>query len=275
MKPAALFAIPLILLLASAVRAQQNPAAPAASSQAVSASTTTAAPMTPLQIAVMRGDILMARKEFREAIRAYERILSEHPKDAEVLNKMGIAFQELDYLKTAGHCYKKSMKADKRYASAVNNLGTVEYEEHHYKKAIRLYNQTVPLGQDLSIVYSNLGYAYFADKKYPKAMSSFEQALALDPEVFTRKGENGNIIQQRTATDPGLFYYFVAKTYALTGDAEHAAHYLKLARDDGYKEFLNAQTDPAFAKVIADPRVKDVLVMPPPYASGRKQPRSM
>lgn len=273
MKPAALFAIPLTLLLATAARAQQKPAAPVASSQTVSAPAT-AAPMTPLQIAVMRGDILMARKEFREAIRAYEQILGEHPKDAEVLNKMGIAFQQLDYLKTAGHCYKKSMKADRRYASAVNNLGTVEYEEHHYGKAIKLYNQAVPLGQDLSIVYSNLGYAYFADKKYPKAMSSFEQALALDPDVFTRKSENGTIVQQRTATDPGLFYYFVAKTYALAGDAEHAAHYLKLARDDGYKEFLNAQTDPAFAKVIADPRVKDLLVMPPPYASGRKQPRS-
>ncbi|MGH9683961.1 MAG: tetratricopeptide repeat protein [Candidatus Acidiferrales bacterium] len=275
MKPAALFAIPLTLLLVTAIRAQQKPAASTASSQTASGPPSATAPMTPLQIAVMRGDILMARKEFREAIRAYEQILSEHPKNAEVLNKMGIAFQQLDYLKTAGHCYKKSMKADKKYASAVNNLGTVEYEEHHYGKAIKLYSRAVPLGQDLSIVYSNLGYAYFADKKYPRAMSSFEQALALDPDVFTRKSENGTIIQQRTATDPGLFYYFVAKTYALSGDAEHAAHYLKLARDDGYKEFINAKTDPAFAKVIADPRVKDVLVVPASYASGRKQPRSI
>ena len=37
-------------------------------------------------------------------------------------------------------------------------------------------------------------------------------------------------------------------------DAEHAAHYLKLSRDDGYKDFASAQKDPAFAKVIKDPR---------------------
>ncbi|MGA9593280.1 MAG: hypothetical protein WBS18_09295, partial [Candidatus Acidiferrales bacterium] len=73
-----------------------------------------------------------------------------------------------------------------------------------------------------------------------------------------------------TSTDPGLFYYFVAKTYAGAGDAEEAAHFLKLARDDGYTGFLSAQTDPAFAKVIKDPRVQEVLVVPPSYARDRK-----
>jgi hypothetical protein len=57
----------------------------------------------------------------------------------------------------------------------------------------------------------------------------------------------------------------------MAGDAEHAAHYLKLSRDDGYKEFASAQTDPAFAKVIKDPRVQEVLTVVPAYATdGRK-----
>ena len=62
----------------------------------------------------------------------------------------------------------------------------------------------------------------------------------------------------------------MAKTYAQTGDAERAAHYLKLARDDGYAELLTAQSDPAFAKVIKGPGVQEVLHVEPTYASRRK-----
>ena len=58
---------------------------------------------------------------------------------------------------------------------------------------------------------------------------------------------------------------FISK--AETGDAIHAAHYLKLARDDGYADFLKAESDPAFVKVIKDPAVQEVLVVPPSYTT--------
>jgi tetratricopeptide (TPR) repeat protein len=126
----------------------------------------------------------------------------------------------------------------------------------------------------MAAVYSNLAYAYVEDKKFPEAMDAFKNALAIDPTVFDRKGGNGTVIQQRTATDPGLFYFFVAKSYAIAGDAERAARYLKLSRDDGYKEFATAQTDPAFAKVIKDPRVQEVLTVAPSYATERRKSTS-
>jgi hypothetical protein len=102
-------------------------------------------------------------------------------------------------------------------------------------------------------------------------MDSFQKALALDPTIFDRRGLGGTVVQQRTTTDPGLFYFFVAKTYAQAGDAERAAHYLKLARDDGYEGFLTAQTDPAFARVIKDPALQEVLHEPPSYAGSTKK----
>ena len=70
---------------------------------------------------------------------------------------------------------------------------------------------------------------------------------------------------QRTAPDPGLFNFLLAKFYAKAGDAERAAHYLKLSRDYGYKEFRSAEKDPEFASVIKDPRVQEVLKVPPSY----------
>ena len=230
--------------------------------------------MTPRQLAEMQGDIMMARKEYASAVNTYAKILQTDPKSPDVLNKVGVAFQQLGDLSKAEHYYKKALHFDKDFASAINNYGTVEYEKKHFGKAITLYKKALEYHTETATLYSNLGYAYFGNKEYPQAMSTFAQALALDPEIFERHGTSGSVIQQRTANDPGLFYFFVAKTYAQNGDAERAAHYLKMARDDGYGNFLSAQTDAGFARVIKDPRVQEVLQVPPSYAAPAKKQQS-
>jgi tetratricopeptide (TPR) repeat protein len=274
-----LFAIPLVLVVACPVFAQQTPTkvsdTTVSSSSANSVnSVPTQKPfsaLSPREAAEMRADILMARKEYSDAAGAYLQILVSEPKNAQLMNKIGVAYQQLGDLERSERFYKRSMHADKKFASAANNCGTVEYEKKHYTKAIGFYSKALDLHADLPTVYSNLGYAYFADKQFPQAMSSFQKALALDPTIFDRRGLGGTVVQQRTTTDPGLFYFFVAKTYAQAGDAERAAHFLKLARDDGYTEFLSAQTDPAFAKVIKDPALQEILHEPPSYASSTKK----
>lgn len=270
MKYSALFGAALVLVFAGTALAQEtSPSATKISARDSSVQNASTA-MTPRQVAEMRGDILMARKEYADAIRTYLKILEDEHKNAVLLNKVGVAYQQLGDVNRAGRFYKQSAKEDKHYASAVNNLGTVEYEKKHYGKAINLYKKALPIGTDLATIYSNLGYAYFANKEYPQAMDSFNRALAIDRRIFDRKGGGGSIVQQRSTTDPGLFYFFVAKSYAMAGDVEEAARYLKIARDDGYKDFMSAQTDPAFAKVIKDPRVQEVLQLPPSYADDKK-----
>jgi tetratricopeptide (TPR) repeat protein len=219
--------------------------------------------MTPRQVAEMRADVLDARKMYREAIAAYQQILAEYPKDAALLNKIGVAYQQEGLSNQAAHCYRRAIKADSKFAAAVNNLGTIEYEHKHYRKAIRSYKRAMDLHPEkdmMATLYSNLGYAYFADKDYNDAMNSFRTAMSLDPTIFEHKGGYGTVLQQRSMTDPGLFYFFVAKSYALASDAEHCAHFLKMSRDEGYKEFTAAQTDPAFANVVKDPRVQEIFL---------------
>jgi tetratricopeptide (TPR) repeat protein len=275
MKYSLLFAVSLLLIV-PAVRAQQQPPASATAPPATAnPPTAPAAPpkLSPRQVAEMRADLLMAQKEYAEAIRAYKKILESDRNNAQVLDKIGVGYQELLDLHQAENYYKKAAKADKTFASAVNNIGTVEYERKHYSKAVRYYKKALKIRTDMATIYTNLGYAYFEQKHYLDAMSAFHQALLIDPTVFDRRGEGGAIVQQRSTTDPGLFYFYVAKSYALTGDAEHTAHFLKLARDDGYKDFVSAQKDPAFAKVIKDPRVQAVLTVPPSYATD--QPKAV
>ncbi len=273
MKRLALIIIPLGLAIGIA-QAQQAPTSHSLAqqpSEEAAPESQGASEMTPRQVAEMRADILVARKEYADAAEAYERILPQDPKNAELLNKIGMAYQQLGDSGRAIHYYKKSWSADKKFASAINNLGTVEYGRGHYGKAIKDYKRALEVGKDMAGIYSNLGYAYCGDKQYPQATVAFSRALALDPEVFEHHGGFGPLLQQRSSPDPGALYFMMAKSFAKAGDAEHTASYLKLARDDGYKEFVSARKDPAFASVIKDPRVQEVLRVRPPFASETKQ----
>jgi tetratricopeptide (TPR) repeat protein len=274
MSRSTLFAVPLALFIIASSQAQHVPVTFTKPAQASDASPSSTSSMTPGQLGELQGDILMARKEYSSAIGAYGKIIHSEPKNAQLLNKIGVAYQQLGDLNRAERYYKKSTHADKSYASAINNYGTIEYEKKHYGKAITAYKKAAQYHIDLATIYSNLGYAYFGNKEYSLAMSSFAKALALDPGIFEKKGENGSIVQQRTTDDPGMFYFFVAKAYAENGDAERAAHYLKMARDDGYVGFMSAQTDVTFARVIKDPRVQEVLQIPPSYAGSAKKQES-
>lgn len=275
--PAVLVLVFLFLLPSAAVRAQQNHdlAAPAASaslhdsSDVRDSSSDDRKPraMTPVQVEEMRAQIFMARKDYLQAVATYEQLLKDDPKNAPAMNQLGIAYLQLGDLNHAEHYYKKAVSTDKKFLSAINNLGAVEYEKKRYGKAVKLYEKTIERGMTYPAVYSNLGYAYCGLKEYPKAMDAFGQALARDPNIFQVKAAGGSILEQRSSDDPGTLNFMIAKSFGKVGDAEHAAHFLKLARDDGYKNFRAAEKDPDFAMVIKDKRVQDVLLFQPAYAA--------
>src|SRR5450759_3686857 len=88
----------------------------------------------------MRGDILMARKMYREAIETYR----EAPADSAVVaNKMGIAYHQLMELGTAKRYYESAVRINPKYAEAINNLGTVHYARRSYRKAIGYYKKAL------------------------------------------------------------------------------------------------------------------------------------
>jgi tetratricopeptide (TPR) repeat protein len=262
----ALLAISLVLVVEISPARQDAQAPTGAPPVSRAQEATSKPPLTPREIAEMRADILVARKQFAAAAAAYEEILRHEKKNAVLLNKIGMAYQQLGDGRRAKHYYKKAVHADKHFASAINNLGTLEYAKGNYRKAIKYYTKALRQANDQPAFYSNLGYAYCGAKKYPQAIRAFSRALALDPEVFERHGGVGPIVQQRsTPPDPGTLHFLLAKSFALAGDAEHAALYLKMARDDGYKKFLSARKDPAFARVIKDARVQAVLRVRPPF----------
>ena len=253
----------LLLVLASGA---PLPAAPQETAQEPEAQPA----RTPRQIAELRADIMMARKQYSDAIAAYEELLKKEPKNADLLNKIGVGYSNLTKLDKAKKYYERAIKADKNYATALNNLGTVHFYQKKFRRAIKVYQRAIAVKPDAATFHSNAGHAWFADKKYPEAIAAWSRAIELDPQVFEHRGSvGGTVLQTSSVEQRSLFYFYMAKTYASLSNAERCAHFLKRAIDEGYKNIAAIEKDPAFASVINDPLVKEALQTPPPAPASK------
>jgi tetratricopeptide (TPR) repeat protein len=207
-----------------------------------------------------RGDILMARKMYREAI---ELFAEGNPKDPVLRNKTGIAWHQLMQLDKAKKCYEQAVKLKPDYHEAVNNLGTIYYAQKSYRRAITQYKRALKIAPDQASVHSNLGTAYFARNQVDLALTEFRTALQLDPEVFEHHSAYGVMLQERSVADKAKFHYSMATLYATEGRNELALQYLRKALEEGYKERKKIVEEPAFAALRELPEFKQLLTLEP------------
>jgi tetratricopeptide (TPR) repeat protein len=210
------------------------------------------------------GDLFMARKQYREAAGQYKQLADLNPRNAVYLNKLGIAFHQQAALGLALKYYERAAKVDPKYADAQNNIGTIWYQRKRYNKAIRAYQKALKVREDMPVLYSNLGYAYFEDKKYEESIAAFRTALAKDPQFFEHNASrSGSLLQDRSVSDRGRFYFLLAKSYAEAGNVERCVLYLRKAKDEGYAAITDVNKDPAFTAVLKDPAVQEILAPKP------------
>jgi tetratricopeptide (TPR) repeat protein len=214
------------------------------------------------------ASLCMVRKEYYQAAAIYKRLSDQNPRNAVYLNRLGIALHQQTALSQALKYYQKSVKVDPNYADAQNNIGTIWYERKHFGKAIRAYQKAIALRADAPSFYMNMGYAYFGEKEYERSIAAFRQALALDPAAFETAGaRGGTLIQDRSVmADRGQFYFLLAKSFAMSGNAQRCALYLRKAKEEGYKYLEAISRDPSFSSVVASPAVQSILQAQPETA---------
>lgn len=210
--------------------------------------------------AEQRGDILMARKMYREAIEAFS---EGSMKDPVLRNKTGIAYHQLLQLDKAQKCYEQAIKLRPDYHEAVNNLGTIFYAKKSYRRAISQYRRAIKLAPEQASVHSNLGTAYFARNQLDVALQEFRKALELDPEVFEHHSSYGVMLQERSVADRAKFHYSMATLYANQGRNDLAIQYLRKALEEGFKERKKLTEEPAFAALRELPEFKELLILEP------------
>jgi tetratricopeptide (TPR) repeat protein len=206
----------------------------------------------------MRGDIFMARKMYREAIDAYR----EGPRNSPILlNKVGIAYHQLNLLDLAKRHYEQAIKLSPKYAEAINNLGTVQYAKRSYRRAVSEYQKALKISPNSASIYSNLGTAYFARKKYDAAFAAYQKALSLDPEVFEHRSTQGVLLQERSVEERAKFHFYLAKTYAKAGVIDRALLYMRKAIEEGFKDKEKFLDEPEFVALKDLPEFQQLLTL--------------
>jgi tetratricopeptide (TPR) repeat protein len=232
-----------------------NYVAPIQAPAQVSAQSAGPRQLTPEELA----DILMARKEYREAAFSYKKLADQNPTNPVYWNKLGIALHQQSELSGALKFYQQAVKVNPRYADAQNNIGTIWYQRKKYGKAVRAYERAIKLRSDMAVLYSNLGYAYFGEKKYEESIASFRHALALDPQLFEHSSHGGSLLQDRSVSDRGRFYFLLAKSFAEAGNFERSLVYLRKAKEEGFASMNDVKTDPSFSAVLKLPETQELL----------------
>jgi len=212
--------------------------------------------LTPEELA----DILMARKEYREAAFSYKKLADQNPRNSVYWNKLGIALHQQAELSGALKSYQQAVKVNPHYADAQNNIGTIWYQRKKFGKAVRAYERAIKLRSDMAVLYSNLGYAYFGEKKYELSIGSFRHALAIDPQLFEHSSSRGgSVLQDRSVSDRGRFYFLLAKSFAEAGNFDRSLIYLRKAKEEGYAAMNELKTDPSFSAMLNLPETQEIL----------------
>jgi tetratricopeptide (TPR) repeat protein len=232
-----------------------NYVAPIQAPAQVSAQSAGPKQLTPEELA----DILMARKEYREAAFSYRKLADQNPTNPVYWNKLGIALHQQSELSGALKFYQQAVKVNPKYADAQNNIGTIWYQRKKYGKAVRAYERAIKLRSDMAVLYSNLGYAYFGEKKYVESIASFRHAMALDPQLFEHSSHGGSLLQDRSVSDRGRFYFLLAKSFAEAGNFERSLVYLRKAKEEGFASMNDVKTDPSFSAVLKLPETQELL----------------
>jgi tetratricopeptide (TPR) repeat protein len=207
----------------------------------------------------LRGDIMMAKKMYREAIETYQ----QSPETAVIENKIGIAYHQLMQLDRAKKYYERAIKLERSYSEAINNLGTVFYAQKSYRRAIGEYRKALRVNPNAASIMSNLGMAYFARKNYDLASATFQKAFEIDPTVFEHRGTSGVLLEERSVEERAKFHYYLAKTYAKAGKNDLALLYIRKALEEGFKERDKFLKEAEFESLRSDDEFKKIMLQEP------------
>jgi tetratricopeptide (TPR) repeat protein len=206
-----------------------------------------------------RGDIFMARKQYREAIDTFR---EGSAKDPVLLNKIGIAYHQMMKLDDARRSYEQALKVKPDYVEAMNNLGTIYYSRKSFRRAISWYKKALKKAGDdnkVASIYMNLGTAYFARKQYDRATKAYQTAMKIDPDVFERHGNVGVILEERSVEEKAKYHFYLAKLYAKGGRNDLALQYLRKCLEEGFKEKKKIEDEADFVALKELPEFKELL----------------
>lgn len=201
--------------------------------------------------AATEGETAFERKDFYAALIKYLEAYRLNPNSEYLCNRLGIAYSQLNLYGEAIQAFRLALALNKKYSYPYNNLGSVYFAQKSYRQAEKYFKKAISLNGKEATFHLNLGSLYLEKKKRDRAMIEWRKSLALDPDVFTKRGiaklsSSGSSLMER--------YLFLARIMAASGNLEAAIENLKLAFNNGFNNIEEINKSPDFNLIRNDER---------------------
>lgn len=121
------------------------------------------------------------RGNYREAEKAYEKILSQAPNNIYALSNLGVVRFRAGKLKLAEEAFKKAIAVSPQDSFSQCTLGIVYYQQGKYDEAINSLTKAISVNPKYSVAHNYLGITASQKGWQEAATKELETALALDP----------------------------------------------------------------------------------------------
>jgi tetratricopeptide (TPR) repeat protein len=208
--------------------------------------------------AEMKGDLERIHNNYLMAISYYQQALRVSPRNANLLNKLGISELKLGERGTARKHFSQALKADPKNISALNNLGAVAYLDKKYKTAVKYLKQALELDESSAPAHLNLAEAWMGLNQVDRAMTEYARAIELDADILN-ESQSGVSARVSTPAQRAAVDYLIAKAYAKRGNFDGALEYLGRAKAEHFADLSRVYKDQEFASLWMDPRLETLV----------------
>lgn len=150
-----------------------------------------------------KGNILMNKLRFAEAVPCFYKLLELHTHNSEIYNNLGLCLMQLNNLELAEVFFEKAVNLKVKNADYAYNYGIVLLKNGYFEKAIDIMSKHI--AEERAEFFSLLGYCYSSLENYQESLFYYKKALLIAPSqqenlvnlacIYARMGENEKALE--------------------------------------------------------------------------------
>lgn len=129
----------------------------------------------------VKGNDFSLRKDYSQALKAYDTAIILDPQLAEAYNNRGIVKYDLEQYSAAIEDYSLAIKFKSNYAEALNNRGNAYATIGQFQNAVQDLRAALKINDNSAATHNNLGSVHLSQKNFNEAVKEYTRAIQLYP----------------------------------------------------------------------------------------------
>jgi tetratricopeptide (TPR) repeat protein len=127
-----------------------------------------------------KGRALIKLKRFEEAVECYDRAIEINQNDMTAWHNKGFTLNGLGEYYNALKCFERSLEIAPNNPYSWNSKGNAHIRLNQYTEALECYNKAISLDRTYADPWNGMGNIYYEEGKHAKALECYNKAISLD-----------------------------------------------------------------------------------------------